>query len=429
MTRLALFAIVSLAAQWPTPAQQPLLPPPAIVSHKVTVLRGWMQAVHRHVPGETDSALLSIAAWTRDEVRSAWIDVQALLAVVKNKDANAFYVQPGGERMVLRTFLTRQDLDALRELAEGIRDGIGSLPLFAKRAAILHSDVAKEFQINAEAVPNEAVWSPRRFVVRSDDGQQVGVNGGIIHWEFGRLLLDAVPDAGRDALVRQWYRSSLAFKLAVEELDTDHFTRAIALFPDDAIVRFQHGCLHDAFAHPAVQSVVATAKLPPLTKLLVLSETNELRQAESEFRRAIELDPAFGEARLRYGRVLARLNKHSEAAAQLRQAVTMVRAPIVEYYARMFLGAEEEALGRLNDARSRYEEAAALYPRAQAPRLALSQLSHRGGNRAAAREVLNRMHERSSQIGLEDDPWWIYQPSAGRMADEWREATYRLLPR
>jgi tetratricopeptide (TPR) repeat protein len=429
MTRLVALAIVGLAAQWPAPEQRRLLPPPPVVSHKVTVLRDWVQAVSRHVPGETDAALLSIAAWTRDDVQSAWIDVQALLALVKNKDTSAFYSQPSGERIALRTHLRRQDLDALRELATGIRDGTGSLPLFAKRAAILHSDVAREFEINSDVASTESVWSPRRHVVQTDDGRQVGMNGGIIHWEFGGLLLDAVPDAGGDEFVRTWYRASLVFKLSAEELDTPHFDRAIALFPNDAVVRFLYGCLRDAFAHPAVQSVVDTVKLPPSVRLDVRSESNELRLAESEFRRAIELDSAFGEARLRYGRVLARLNKHAAAAAELRQAVSMVREPILDYYARLFLGAEEEALGRMNDARSRYQEAAALYPLAQAPKVALSQLAHRAGNRAAAREALSEMNGGSSPIRLEDDPWWVYQRSAGRMADEWREATYRLLPR
>lgn len=429
MTRLAALALVGLAVQWPAPEQQRLLKPPPVVSHNIAVLRGWVQAVHRHVPGETDAALLTIAAWTRDEVQAAWVDVQALLAIVKDKNANGFYIQPTGDRLVFRTLLTRQDLDAMRELAADIRDGAGSLPLFAKRAAMLHSDVAQEFQINSEALPNDAVWSPRRFVVQTDDGQQTGVNGGIVHWEFGRVLLDAVPDAGRDEFVRGWYRSSLAFKLGVEELDTPHFDHALKVFPNDPVLRYLHACLHDAFSHPAVQSVVGAARLPPRIRLDVRSEADEMREAEAEYRRAIELDPSLGEARLRHGWILARQKKHAEAAAQLRQALSSVREPILDYFARMFLGAEEEALGRTSEARALYQQAAKVYPRAQAPRVALSQLAHKSGNRADAREILDVMFERGSQINGDDDPWWFYQRSAGRMANEWREATYRLLPR
>ena len=429
MTRLAFLAMAGLALQWPAPEQQRLKPPTPIVSHNVTVLRDWVQAVHRHVPGESDAALLSIAAWTRDDVQAAWVDVQALIAIVKNHDANAFYVQPAGPRLALRTFLTRQDLAALRELAASVRDGAGSLPLFVKRASLLHSDIAQEFQINSEAMPNDAMWSPRRIVLQTTDGQQTGLNGGIVHWELGRLLLDAVPDAGRDEFVRSWYRASLAFKLVMEELDTPHFVRALAIFPNDAMIRFQHAALHDAFSQPAVQGVVESAQLPPRVRLEVRSEATELREADSEYRRAADLDPVFAEARLRRGRILGRQGKHTEAAAELRQALPLLREPTLEYYALLFLGAEEEVLGRTNEARALYQQAASLYPRAQAPRIALSQLAHKTGNRTAARETLDAMFERGSLIGPEDDPWWGYQRSAGRLADEWREATYRLLPR
>jgi tetratricopeptide (TPR) repeat protein len=429
VSRFALFALVLFGLQWPQPGQQRLPPPAPIVSHNITVLREWVQSVYRHVPGETDAALLSMAAWTRDDVQAAWVDVQALLAVVKDKNANVFYLQPAGERNAFRTHMTRQDLLALQNLAKGVRERVGSLPLFVKRAALLHSDIAQQFQINSQAVPNEAMWSPPRLVVQTYDGQQTGLNGGIVHWEFGRVLLDAVPDAGRDEFVRSWYRASLAFKLAMEELDTPHFVRALAIFPNDAVIRYLHASLHDAFSNSAVQSVVESARLPPRIRLEVRSEANELREAESEYRRAIDLDPAFGEARLRHGRILARQGKHTEAAAELRQALSMVRVPMLEYHARLFLGAEEEALGRTNEARALYQQAAALYPRAQSPRVALSQLAHKSGSRTAARETLDVMFDRGSQISGEDDPWWFYQRSAGRMADEWRNATYRLLPR
>jgi tetratricopeptide (TPR) repeat protein len=269
--------------------------------------------------------------------------------------------------------------------------------------------------------------SPRRFVVRTDDGQQTGINGGIVHWEFGRVLLDAMPQPGQDQFVRRWYHASLAFKLAIEDLDTPHFDHAVAVFPNDAVIRYLNASLHDAFSHSAVQSVLESARLPPRVRLQVRAEASELREAESEYRRAIELEPSLGEARLRYGRILGRLGKRSEAAAQLRQALAMMGVPMLEYYARMFLGAEEEALGRMNEARALYQQAAKLYPRAQAPRVALSQLAHRSGNRIAARETLDVMFDRGSLISGEDDPWWFYQRSAGRMADEWREATYRLL--
>jgi tetratricopeptide (TPR) repeat protein len=426
VTRLVFSALVAVASQWPTTPAQPL-PPKPIVSHNITVLRDWVSAVRRHVPGEQDAAVLSLAAWSKEDAQAAWLDVQALVAIAKEPNASAFYVKPSGERIALRSLMPRGDLEAARGLAAQVRlDGVDR---FLKRATVLHSDIAYQFQVNAAVAPPESMWSPRRFVVQTEDGQQRSLNGGIVHWEFGRVLLDLMPEVGRDEFARLWYRASLAFKLAVEELDRSHFVRAIEVFPDDAVIRFLKGGLHDAFAHPSVQSVVDSARLPPRVRLEVQSEANELRNAEGEYRRALDADPALAEARLRRGRVLARQGKHSEAAAELRQVLPTLREPLLEYFGRLFLGAEEEALGRFSEARSLYQQAGELYPRAQAPRFALSHLSHRSGSRSAARSALDAAFARSSQMAEDDDPWWTYQRVPGRMANEWREATYRALLR
>jgi tetratricopeptide (TPR) repeat protein len=276
--------------------------------------------------------------------------------------------------------------------------------------------------------PSPPGFAPQRLVLKTNDGRQDGMRGSVVHWEFGRLLLDQIAGVDNDEFVRSWYLASMAFKLSTEDLDVAHFTRAVAVLPSDPTARMLKGALHDALAHPAVQSAVGSARLPPGVVLNVHSEAAELQDAEREFQRAVELDPTFAEARLRRGRVLARQGKHHEAAAELRQALLRTREPLLDYYVRLFLAAEEDALGRIGDARTRYEEAARLYPHAPAPRLALSELAHRTGDRAAARAALNTAIDRLTPRRPDDDPWWAYQRSAGRRADEWREASYRLLP-
>jgi tetratricopeptide (TPR) repeat protein len=383
-------------------------------------------AVERHVPGEADAPLRSVTAWSRDDLQAAWIDVQALLAVVKNRDAGAFYAQPSRRQHVLRDFLTEDDVERLRKLADRIRS---SLDRFVKRAAVLHGDVAQQMDLELIPPPSSSGFAPQRLVLETNDGRPSGMRGSVVHWEFGRLLLAQVAGADRDEFVRSWYRASMAVKLATEDLDVAHFARAVAILPSDSTVRVLKGALHDALAHPAVQSAVESARLPRGVVLDVHSEAAELQNAEREFRRAVELDPTLTEARLRRGRVLARQGKHHEAAAELREALSRSSEPLLEYYVRLFLAAEEDALGRFGDARRLYEEAARLYPHAQAPRLALSQLAHRAGDRAAARAALDTAVAPVAARRADDDPWWAYQRSAGRQADEWREASYRLLPR
>jgi tetratricopeptide (TPR) repeat protein len=237
------------------------------------------------------------------------------------------------------------------------------------------------------------------------------------------LLLDEVHPLGEDEFVRDWYRASMAVKLRVGDLDTTHFERAADLFPRDASVRFLAGCLHEWLADARVRAAAETVKLPRGVQLEVEDEEAELRLAESHYKRALVADQDHVETRVRLGRVLGRLGRHKEAATQLRQAAGSATEPLVAYYAQLFLGAEEEALGRSGEARVAYEHAAALYPRAQAPRLGLSELLHGQGDRVGARTALGPALP-ASPAPKRDDPWWTYRSAPARHADDLVEALY-----
>ncbi len=76
--------------------------------------------------------------------------------------------------------------------------------------------------------------------------------------------------------------------------------------------------------------------------------------------------------------------RHEEAAADLRLCVGQPLAPLLQYEARLLLGREDEALGRRDEARDAFARASALYPGAQSPRLAFSQMARDDGDRAGA---------------------------------------------
>src|SRR6185295_6755977 len=73
-----------------------------------------------------------------------------------------------------------------------------------------------------------------------------------------------------------------------------------------------------------------------------------------------------------------------------------------------FLAAEQQALSRLDVARASLESAADLYPQAQSPRLALSQLARRQGDRAAALLAIQRLLALGPAPYGRGDPWWQY---------------------
>jgi tetratricopeptide (TPR) repeat protein len=404
-------------------AQLPPLPPSPVVGPRVTVLREWVDAVLGHVPGEADAALLVTSTLTAEALRDAWLDVNILNALLRDPNLRAFMVEQWGRRV--RVEIPRPDLAAMRAMAMALVQRPGA-DVFRKRAAIFHMDAA--ILVTGDG-GNSRVYSsfllPRRFVVRAGDGEQDAIHAGDVNWEFARVLLDAVRQPGDDADVRLWYQATLAYKLAHEQLDTPHFDRAQALFPSDANILFLNGALHDAFADPRVQAVVRNANLPSGARLNVVSEEGELRRAAQLYRRALELDPSHTEAAVRYGRVLGRLGQHTEAVEHLR-AVKGTSDPVIGYFAELFLGFEEEAVERFEDARTAYDRALALFPRAQAPRLALSQLLHRAGDRAAARDALAPVLQPWGD-GVAGDPWWIYRTTPGRRASELIAAVYRAV--
>ena len=78
------------------------------------------------------------------------------------------------------------------------------------------------------------------------------------------------------------------------------------------------------------------------------------------------------------------------------------------YLAHLFLSRAYEALGEYEAARTSLEQAAALYPNAQTPRLALSNIARRMGSRAAAQRELQILAKLPDAERQREDPWWDY---------------------
>jgi hypothetical protein len=66
---------------------------------------------------------------------------------------------------------------------------------------------------------------------------------------------------------------------------------------------------------------------------------------------------------------------------------------------------------------NRVRTAAALFPRAQTPYLALSQLAARYGDRGAAARAIEPLLALGAEEAERQDPWWIYARSTGRDAE------------
>jgi hypothetical protein len=246
-----------------------------------------------------------------------------------------------------------------------------------------------------------------------EDGRPVYENEGR-HMEFGRLLLDSVtPDPSQDEMVKEWYITMAAYGLSrgrplyIEK----HLKDAVNLFPSDSRILFYAGVLHETYATPRYQNA------PRLNGIKYShgSKKTELELARKLFQKAVTANPIFAEARLRLGHVSGLLGYHDQAAVEL-QTAAAVTDPQTQYYAALFLGNELAALGRTADARKQFERAAALYPAAQSPLLALSELAHSDGDLRNAAIEIERAFAVAANGRRRNDPRWKYDLVPGNQA-------------
>jgi tetratricopeptide (TPR) repeat protein len=461
-------AVATGTAQQPrvSPGSAMRLPVEVVETERIDRLERWVKAVARHVPGEEDAALAEAAQWPNSDLKQLWIDANVLVQTMTRHigDASAtLAIRPAEQKTALQVHYSKEQFHRLQVLAcaSGGRlfendcmaikagdelDGeLRQIAVFSRaanlrgdrnylirRAAILHSDVA--MLVPATMYAPGSVGRPsgavERFRMEISDGQELSLHQSAVHWELARMLLDFVrprgsdhPDPGHDDMVRQWYRATAAWMQLKEDHDKLHLSHARQLFPSDPDIFFLSACQRETYAGPPIQAAVKSATLPPGVTIDVASDHFELGDAAGLFRRTLQIKPDFPEARLRYGRVLDLLGKHAEAAVELRRAIGQLTDQQMLYYAGMFLGAAEEALGNRDAARLAYEQSAELYPMAQSPLLALSQLARRSGDRGGALRAIDRLFALPEEDRAErDDPWWWYYVALARDAEELLDA-------
>ena len=400
---------------------------------RIERLRQWLDAVAQHELGSTDDQLLRVASWDRNTLWLVWMDLGAIVSLVREPDILVFStpIEPEPFSGIFRLSQTRlrtrvipysrDELKRLQLIAKEVVSR-GGEDRILKRGATLHSDIAMLGAAQSSQSDPARGSRSASIMLYLADGQQTGVDDASVHWEMGRRLLDKVrpkdsrklgADPGSDETVRLWYLAANAYMQAMEQLDAWHVDRSVQLFPRDPEMLFLAACAREMFSGPQIQGVLQSTTLARDLFNLIGSESAELRNAERLFRDSLERDPQRTEARIRLGRVLGRRGRHQEAIIELRRATMETRNRLLLYYGNIFLGAEAHALTLVDEARQAYERAGELYPDAQSPRLAMSALAVNTGDRADALSVIEPVL-RADEPQPGDDPWWSYYTSQAR---------------
>jgi tetratricopeptide (TPR) repeat protein len=287
------------------------------------------------------------------------------------------------------------------------------------RGAVLHTDAAAA-QMRAAAQPDRAS------------------SGGLAFHHFGmaaELVAVLQSRLTTEAFVHAWYRTVAAVLASEQEVSVTpaFLDRALARFPDDPQLLLLAGAARELRASPRVQDATDLG----WTHGGVGGAADNLRRAETYYRRAVKSAPLQVEARVRLARVLGLTGRHADAVAELEIAGRECAAahdrgtavdPQVLYFLALFTGEEEEALHRLDAARKAYARALALYPQASSALLDLSTLELRNGDRDAASAAVMRM-TLTAALQQTDDPWRKYfSAGAGRDADGMLTALGHAIP-
>jgi tetratricopeptide (TPR) repeat protein len=366
------------------------------------LLQRWTAAVQAHRPGEADEPVVSLARWPDAD----FFDVRGAVIRVVDRHRRGLPLEFEGGIL-------------------GVRDA-ASINRLLKRAAVLHADIARL------ASPIDARPGPLRRgasgAVPVDDGEAARVRRDAIHWSFGQSLLQHVlPDAAADPFVPLWHRAAVAHQLHALEFNyaLPQLAAVLRLLPNDPVLLRYAGSAHEHMASGTVQASLKDLDLPDGFGTAIGSVDAELRAAKALLDRAVAADPGSAEARLRLGRVLTLLGDADRAAAELTRASADATARQHQYYAALFLGRAEELRGRVEAARVAFERAAALYPRATSPQLALSRFALDTG--AAEMAVATVQHALTLDAAANNDPWWWYHVLPRAEVDERLQAMYDAL--
>jgi tetratricopeptide (TPR) repeat protein len=232
-----------------------------------------------------------------------------------------------------------------------------------------------------------------------------------------RVLVSTPPVSAADhEFVGEWYHAVAAYLFA-EGMNGDatpHLQEAARVLPGDARLLFDRGSYAETFGLPIYQTVHDAASAKPNTFVSrIPPEDKTNAEAERLYRRALEIEAGYLEARVRLARLLDRRGQHDEAAAQITEVLDAQPSSVVGFYALIVGGRVAAARRRYDEALQHYRAASLLYPGAQS---ALLGASHAALMLADVPQTLAPIEQLGTDGSgsLDADPWLDYQLGAGR---------------
>ena len=192
------------------------------------------------------------------------------------------------------------------------------------------------------------------------------------HLKVAEGLVELIP--GEIVFNRDWFLTvAYIYHGSNLSVSLHYLKEAGRRFPDDAEIHLASGVTYE-------------------TAAALDKDRSKIDQAGTFYRRAIKADPDLAEAHLRLGKVLQERggNRAEEASRELEWVVEHSSDPYLLYLANLFLGDLHKREKRFDRAVECYRGAVESEPRWQTAHISLSYALRATGDRAAAREVMQK---------------------------------------
>lgn len=360
-------------------------------------LTDYLKLVEAYRDGDRESAVEAIAGWESDD----------LLAVQKELPNRLRPYWDG-----LQVFVPEEQITTLDQAREASKP----TPLqWLATAMMLHTEAAR--RARGDTIEGQLDFARRL----SDLGEQME--------KAGQRVSYLLPESEvRLQFKARWHVLAGTILLGSERVAraAEHFDIALGLRPADPVVLLAAGSLHERYAaRLAVQRSGPAQDDGPVGGP---GRDEHLQRARDLYARSLDADPALGEARLRYARVLSFLGDHDRAAAEASRVFGFPLTPNVEYLARMVAGSVEQARGQAEEARANYLSARRLCGGCQSAMLALSAIRLDAGDRTGARTLVDAFVRRS-RPDASNDPWWTYHRGQWHQVDAMLADVRQAVPR
>ena len=286
-----------------------------------------------------------------------------------------------------------------------------------RQAKVQSIQFQPEQGIRPDYLESKAEWNPdvlrMAAMLHTDLGLDAFKKRNIMEFEFqtelanGWLILADNKLSPAGGFRSRWTVTLSRFLLASGEIGIAEriLNRAVERISNDAAILLMQGTVKETQAVRFIAQVSGGRLEDPATA--AKARDAALNAAQVALERALKIQPALVEAKVRLAHVLSVKHDDARASSLANEALAANPPPAMKYLASMIAASVLERDKRFDAAAKLYVQAILAMPDGQSGYIAFANLLYSSGQRAEAGSVMERFFSRSV-TDASADPWWTY---------------------